>query len=208
MKETRLAKSKNCFVSCFIFFMSIGGGSVRVRAHHCMQWFRRDDVGTPGARGGHAMAYDKDRHVTVLFGGDVSGDAADTWFNDTWEYDGKQWTQITIDGAVPPRRSNHAMAYDAGLKVVLMSGGENVDRYLGDTWIYQGSGNGHGVWRQANDMPVGLLSTAARSGHTITYDDDLQKCVLVGGAVKLDDTEYTRGEVMVWDGVNWVGHPQ
>ncbi len=154
------------------------------------------------------MAYDRDRKVTVLFGGDVSGSAADTWFNDTWEYDGKQWTQITIDGAIPLRRSNHAMAYDEARKVMVMSGGENIDGYLNDTWYYSGTGNGHGVWTPSNPMPNGLLPTGARSGHTITYDEDLQMCVLIGGAVKIDDNngvaqEWTRAEVMVWDGAGW-----
>jgi hypothetical protein len=192
-----------------IFFAA----TLSVRAQYCVEWIRRDDVGSPGPRGGHAMAYDGDRRITVLFGGDVSGDGEDTWFNDTWEYDGKQWTQITIDGPVPPRRSNHAMAYDAAQKVVLMAGGENIDGYLSDTWYYRGSGNGHGVWTQASDIPqVGFLPTPARSGHTITYDEELKMCVMIGGAVKVADNndvnqEWTRAEVMVWNGVSWLAHP-
>ena len=34
-------------------------------ADYCVAWTRRDDVGTPGARGGHAMAYDRDRRVSA-----------------------------------------------------------------------------------------------------------------------------------------------
>jgi hypothetical protein len=68
-----------------VLILLCDGLSVTAQAQYCVQWVRRDDVGSSGARGGHAMAYDSDRHVTVLFGGDVPGSDASTWFNDTWE---------------------------------------------------------------------------------------------------------------------------
>jgi hypothetical protein len=45
---------------------------------------------SPGKRFVHAMAYDKQRRRTVLYGG---GDGQGT-SGETWEYDGKQWVQI------------------------------------------------------------------------------------------------------------------
>jgi hypothetical protein len=172
-----------------------------------MQWVHRTDVGSPGARGGAAMAYDTDRHVTVLFGGDVSGSAADTWFNDTWEYDGTQWTQITIDGPIPPRRSNHAMCYNPVLHQVMMTGGENVGGYLGDSWVYTPTSPGHAVWTTGPDLPNGLFMVPGRSGHTMVFDEGLQEIVLVGGAVQVSGNEYTRTEIIVYDGVNWQAYP-
>jgi len=105
------------------------------------------------------------------------------------------------------------MAYDATRKVVLMAGGANYHGFLADTWFYEGKGNGHGVWTQARDIPqVGFLPTPARAEHTITYDADLQMCVMIGGAVNIEDNngvsqEWTRAEVMVWNGADWLGHP-
>jgi hypothetical protein len=173
-----------------------------------MQWVHRTDVGSPGARGGAAMAYDTDRHVTVLFGGDVSGSAADTWFNDTWEYDGTQWTQITIDGPVPPRRSNHAMCYNPVLYQVMMTGGENVGGYLGDSWVYTPTSPGHGIWTTGPGLPNGILGVPGRSGHTMVFDEELGEIVLIGGAVQISGNEYTRTEMMAYDGVNWEAYPR
>lgn len=54
-------------------------------------WERVDTPDSPSARYGHAMAYDSDRGVVVLFGGADSN--TDYGLNDTWEYDGTIWVQ-------------------------------------------------------------------------------------------------------------------
>jgi N-acetylneuraminic acid mutarotase len=72
----------------------------------------------PGARSGHAMAFDSNRKVAVLFGGVDSTGAA---LADTWEFDGQDWTQQAIAGPRP--RAGAAMTFDAaGLRVVLFGG--------------------------------------------------------------------------------------
>jgi hypothetical protein len=53
------------------------------------------------------MAYDSKRERTVLFG----GSAGNVKFNDTWEWDGDNWTQVADTG--PSARGGHAMAYDS-----------------------------------------------------------------------------------------------
>src|SRR5215467_13066274 len=73
----------------------------------CLIWVQRGNavavnpVGTPGQRVHHAMAYDSDRGVTVFFGGEIGKTGSESYFNDTWEYDGHTWTKIDV-GAVAP----------------------------------------------------------------------------------------------------------
>ena len=43
----------------------------------------------------------------MLFGGYIP----DSFYDDTWEYDGTQWQQIS-PATSPPARDRHAMAYD------------------------------------------------------------------------------------------------
>ncbi len=56
-------------------------------------------------RGGHAMAYDSNRSVTVLYGGgelfpySITGTGT---FGDHWEYDGIIWRQISPTTKPPP----------------------------------------------------------------------------------------------------------
>src|SRR5262245_19060472 len=62
----------------------------------CMRWVQRTDVGSPGDRRHHAMAYDSDRGVVVLFGGE-----AGEFLQGTQEYDGARWRAISFAGGQP-----------------------------------------------------------------------------------------------------------
>jgi hypothetical protein len=73
--------------------------------------------------------------VVVLYGGtDFPGS---THYNDTWEWDGIQWTKADVAGPTGPRVF-HAMAYDPKRrKVVLFGGSPGVHNgYLNETWEY------------------------------------------------------------------------
>lgn len=75
-------------------------------------WTQMDDIG-PAPRSGHAMSYDSNRRVTLLFGGTIVGaNAAGANANDTWQWDGEEWTQLADSG--PSARFSHAMAFDPG----------------------------------------------------------------------------------------------
>lgn len=66
-------------------------------------WVHRTDVGTMGKRFGHAMACDSSRGVTVFFGGEYGEVGEDSsFFDDTWEYDGRSWRPITVENGVRP----------------------------------------------------------------------------------------------------------
>ena len=74
------------------------------------------------------MIYDEARRRVVVFSGRGAGG------NDTWEWDGSGWLDVTTPGS-PPARSRHAMAYDVARRRAVMFGGDGgVDTSLADTW--------------------------------------------------------------------------
>lgn len=188
--------------------------ALRLLSQPCYEWVQRHDVGSPGDRAGHSLAYDTHRNVTVFFGGDLKGDDPEHFFDETWEYDGISWQRVTIDGPVPPRRTDAAMAYDEARRYMILAGGLNHNGYLRDTWIFESTGPLRGTWRFAGDLPSGNLP-AERAGHTLTYDENLQQVVLVGGHLEVDSgflnlgtSFYAHQEVAVWNGTAWVAYPR
>jgi hypothetical protein len=86
----------------------------------------------------------------VLYGG--QSNAPSTFYDDTWEFDGSTWTQVTTPGL--GNRSYHAMAFDGSSNQTVLFGGATDNFPLPvDTWAYpepnvhstfcvMGSGNG------------------------------------------------------------------
>lgn len=133
---------------------------------------------TPPARMGHAMVYDSNLGVTVMFGG-YDGSKL---LNDTWSWDGKSWVQLNLP-ASPPVRSGHAMAYDTVSGHVVLFGGGQKSTHFGDTWKFDGQ-----AWVQhaSNHSPT------PRSTHAMSYDSQRQCVVLYGGDSSSDSTwEFT-----------------
>jgi hypothetical protein len=100
-------------------------------------WMRKTPTVSPYERLWHAMAFDPQRNRTILFGGDhlqpyYLGDT-----NDTWEWDGSQWTRDWT-AAAPSIRSGHSMVYDSAIGRMVLSGGNNAgvspSTYPDDTW--------------------------------------------------------------------------
>ncbi len=97
------------------------------------RWVRKSTEG-PSPRFWPAMAYDSRRGVTVLFGGGTY-DGRYTRFNDTWEWDGVEWSLRATSG--PTARYAAAMAYDEHRGVVVLYGG-NQEGKRGDMWEWDG----------------------------------------------------------------------
>jgi hypothetical protein len=76
-----------------------------------------------------------------MFGG-YDGNA---YLNDTWEFDGTTWTQVTTN-TPPPARTAAQMAYDSVSQKVVLYGGFDGNNYLGDTWLWDGATS---QWTQA-----------------------------------------------------------
>jgi hypothetical protein len=78
------------------------------------------------------MAYDRELSLLVLFGGAVGCDWPNST-NDTWTWNGSNWTQI-YPASVPPNRYNYGMDYDSYSKVTVMFGGDSTGPSRNDTW--------------------------------------------------------------------------
>lgn len=156
-----------------------------------LAWTSTPPLQSPPGRYSHAMAYDAARGLTVLFGGQPSA-AWDTVVDDTWEYDGSTWMQIT-PAIVPPPRRSHAMAYDLLRNRVVMFGGwrSNANNF-NDTWEYDGN-----TW-----TPRQVPGPTGRCEHAMCFDMVRARTVLFGGTIGLA----VNAETWEWDGISWQQH--
>lgn len=153
--------------------------------HLCAQFPTWTEVSTsgPSARYGHQMAYDSQRGVITLFGGQTLGpNYSSTYLGDTWEWNGTSWTQASSTGPSP--RSLPAMAYDAGRGVTVLFGGHSLQN---DTWEWNGTS-----WIQRNPSTVPATSEAA----TMAYDAHRAVTMMCNGTHTYE-----------WDGINWHFRP-
>ena len=89
----------------------------------------------PSLRWSHSMTYDSAREVVVLFGGASEGPQGN--LNDTWEFDGVAWSEVSLTNPAPQAREAHSMGYDSVRGRVVMFGGLDGSS-LGDTWEFDG----------------------------------------------------------------------
>jgi hypothetical protein len=116
------------------------------------------------------MAFDSARGKVVLFGGDVGGDEND----ETWEWDGTNWTQLN-PVTRPQTREGHAMAYDSDRGRVFLFGGHynsGVDQYLNDVMEWDGKN-----WSQK----FSVANPSPRAYNALAYDVARGKVLLFGG---------------------------
>lgn len=97
-------------------------------------WTRHFPASTPAPRNGPGMVYDEAFRAVVLFGGAVGTCCSDN-LNDTWTWNGVDWTEIYPGNPLPPARDGQNMDYDPLRKVVFMFGGAGAGGELGDTWF-------------------------------------------------------------------------
>jgi hypothetical protein len=125
----------------------------------------------PIPRSQHAMVYDSNRGVVVLFGGDPGNSQRP--LGDTWEWDGIEWTRVGQPGCpAPAPRNFHAMAYDAAGRRAILYGGDLYPGLAQDTWSWDGS-----CWRQIDV----IQAPGPRSFHSMAYHSGRESVVLFGG---------------------------
>lgn len=127
-------------------------------------------------RGGAAMAYDPVSQKIVMFGG-----ADGSWppNNETWLFDGTQWTQGPSAPTGLAGRTGAEMAYDETIQKIVMFAGTGTLPY-NDTWLYDGNTN---TWTQGPPTPT---SVSPRVFFGMAYDAVLQKIVIAGGDGGMD----------------------
>jgi hypothetical protein len=106
-------------------------------------WVRVATIGPP-PRAYAAMAYDSDRQVTVLFGGEPYDPIGSAVLGDTWEFDGTNWTQ-RLSATSPAARRRANMVYDSLRHRTVLYGGDVYGNiFVGvtnspETWEWDGA---------------------------------------------------------------------
>ena len=158
---------------------------------HCWKkpssWFQK----RPTPRCGHAMAFDEELGLTVLFGG---VDSADAPLGDTWTFDGVDWR--VVQGVAPPPRRYAAFAYHPELKGCVLHGGavdDNGKKKFGDTWLFRG-----GQW-----FPLGSeFQTTPRDDHAMAYHHAAGMMVVLESLIRDHQGEPIR-EVLTLTNSGW-----
>jgi uncharacterized protein (TIGR03437 family) len=150
----------------------------------------------PAARIDHMMVWDGLHQKILLFGGKgatSSGNFAQGAMNDTWTWDGANWTQASPSTS-PPARGAGALVYDDTRQVVVLYGGySSSGAKLNDMWEWNGT-----TWTQRTFSG----GPAARSHHRMAYDSYRHQTVLVSGQSGVTATPYF-SDIWTWDGSSW-----
>ena len=158
-------------------------------------WTQLNPSSLPPARQYPQMAYDSAREVVVLFGG-AESDFQANLLDDTWEWDGQNWSAKQPTQR-PPARWGGSMFFDEARGEIVLFGGSlngvgGADGVgAGDTWVWNGT-----TWTQRSPA----TSPPARKGAAITYDSERDVIVLFGG---IDDQGVRFGDLWEWNGTTW-----
>ena len=143
---------------------------------------------SPAPRGGHSMAYDQQRGVTLMFGGGSREQA----FGDLWAWDGTRWRVLSTTGPAP--RNSATFDYDERRKVTTLVGGRTPGGIVDETWEWDGR-----AWHERKVNGPGV-----RLHHVAAYDRKRGRLVLYGGLKPLDNKSVERlTDTWEWDGDTW-----
>ncbi|MHC5108717.1 MAG: Kelch repeat-containing protein [Planctomycetota bacterium] len=155
-------------------------------------WNQRLPTSSPTARTSFGMAFDALRGVTVLQGGVTSNGGSD----ETWEYDGANWTLVAANPNPGPR-NEHKMVYDSTRKVCVVYGGNNAG--YTDVWEFDGD-----QWQNDSDNAPGLRPAPAMAFHEAS-----NKTLMFGGSADSNTWSYpgtsTTQDFLVTGNPNGVG---
>lgn len=157
-------------------------------------WHAETPATKPPPRQAGAMAYDAATNDVILFGGFVHTGASNSYLNDTWVWNGKDWIAQSPTTSPSPRCCEMAMAYDPMTASVVLFGGTAVgpEPYncfesgcpvseLSDTWVWDGSN-----WTEKSPME------SPPSAGLMIYDPALSEVIMLVGT-----------NAWGWNGSNW-----
>lgn len=165
-------------------------GSGETWQYDGLDWTLLTPATQPPPRFAQAMWYDLPRQRVMMFGGALR--PSGTLVNDTWQWDGTDWTQLQPTTSPSPRYSIEA-AYDVGRDRAVLFGGAGVGTIaLNDTWEWNGA-DWHRVLTPTTPTP--------RWGNKLAYHLSRQRVVMVGGR----DAGGSIADTSEYDGFDW--HP-
>lgn len=177
-------------------FVAFGGSDGPGRVHGDTWEFdgtawRNAAVTGPVARQGHVMVFDRRRGTTVVFGGGARAEKGQrpVALDDTWEYDGRGWSERRVPGPSP--RSAAGAAFDSRRGLVILFGGVGSNGFLGDTWAWDGT-----TWKKLSDS-----GPEPRAMGYLAYDSRRDRVVLFGGRKGYPNGDLN--DTWEWDGTSW-----
>jgi len=155
-------------------------------------WTQLSPPNSPPATRLAAMVYDAAQGNVVMFGG--SGPAyANFRTNNTWVWDGSNWSQLSPPNSPSPR-DGAKMVYDPIRQELVLYGGTTQSGDVHETWVWDGL-----TW--TNVTPTSATqSPDVGSEFELAYDSTHSQVVLFGG-FRADGS--TSNETWVWDGTSW-----
>jgi len=141
----------------------------------------------PAPRGGHAMVYDSNKGLALMFGGGSRQQS----FNDLWAWNGERWQELAGSGPTP--RDSAAFVYDSKRNQAIVVGGRSAKGLVDDTWEWDGT-----LWHQRTVSGPGL-----RLHHFAAFDTRRGRLVLYGGLKPIEKTVERLTDTWEWDGVSW-----
>jgi hypothetical protein len=164
------------------FHPIVFGGQSAVGAHSLndtwewdgADWNQLNTANSPGARTAMGYSIDIARQQTVIFGG-FDGSNTLSANNETWVFDGTDWTQ-KFPAHSPSARWFSSMGYDFGNStVVLWSGRNNASLDLHDTWKWNGTD-----WTQV--FPASSPTVGEYWPRNMVFDNIQNSVLFFGGA--------------------------
>jgi hypothetical protein len=171
------------------------------------QWSGWQSTPIPRRQYGAAV-YDEAHDVIIFFGGYLSWqdtgdpDHNDLYFNDTWLWDGANWTEASPTRR-PPAQAGSAMTYDTDRKKVILYGGSlGQDPVTSSIWEWDGVD-----WTEHAPS----LAPPARMAASLAYDAKHHVTAMFAG----EGSNYTLSDTKLWewDGATWTArnsaiHPE
>lgn len=156
-------------------------------------WSQAAPAANPGPRYQYGACFDSVRGRTVLYGGSTT-QLLSPPSNQTWEYQGTTWTQVTTAGNPGPR-NRPAMCFHTGLGRTVLFGGSDASGLTDSTWLYDGT-----TWTQVS---IPGVKPSPRSSASMAYDPTRNLCVLMGG----QNLSGPLGDTWTFDGAAWTQQP-
>ncbi|MEZ4366036.1 MAG: hypothetical protein R2939_07085 [Kofleriaceae bacterium] len=153
-------------------------------------WTERFPATVPPTRAVQPMVYDPVREEILMFGGRIT--AYNTYRNDTWVWDGTNWT-LRSPSTPPAARYAAVMDFDRVNGSALLFGGYGAAGYLNDTWRWDGM-----QWTKLTPA----TSPSQRWTPEMVYDEARGELVLFGGFYYPTSTYLN--DTWRWSGTNWV----
>ncbi len=138
-----------------------------------LQWSELHAENSPPARRSHAMAFDPENRLVVMFGGYGNG----SHLGDTWVFDPRTeaWNRVSTSVAPSPRAATTLVYEPQGKQLILFGGfAEGHSIVHNDTWAFTTS---KAAWTNTD----AASPPSARASYGMTYDSKRHLIVLFGG---------------------------